>query len=43
MEIYEIYQKWIVLPGMALILLVLLLVRRCRVHMERKKEGKESC
>ena len=40
MEVYEIYQKWIVLPGMTGILLILLLAFRIR-QSGMKKEGME--
>lgn len=39
MEVYEIYQKWVALPGMAAILLVLLFARRIRDGAEAKKGG----
>ncbi len=38
-EVYEIYQKWIVLPGMAVILLVLLFAYHIRFRWKTEKEG----
>ena len=38
MEVYEIYQKWIVLPGMTGILLILLLAFRIRQSGMKKEE-----
>ncbi len=42
MEIYEIYQKWIVLPGMIGILLILLLAHYTRRRLGIRKEKEES-
>ncbi|MCI9174151.1 MAG: GerAB/ArcD/ProY family transporter [Lachnospiraceae bacterium] len=42
MEVYEIYQKWIVLPGLTGILLILLLAYRIRRRAGIEKEGEEN-
>ena len=41
-EVYGIYQKWIVLPGMAVILLAVPFAYRIRVRAKREKGGEEQ-
>ncbi len=41
-EVYGIYQKWIVLPGMAVILLAAPFAHRARLRVKREKGGEEK-
>lgn len=43
LEVYESCQRWIVLPGMMGILLILLLAHRIRNGRREKKGGEETC
>ena len=41
-ELYGIYQKWVALPGMAVILLAVPFAYRIRVRAKREKGGEEQ-